>query len=101
MKKDATVFKILDRIRESTNFELVEIVDYWEADLCAIGLKRSNKMVYISTFNRSDESAYGYDFDLEIVDSSLKDKLNVVESGLNVSESVLIDKVRSFLGIDK
>jgi hypothetical protein len=51
MEKDKTIIELIERLKFKVNFALLEIVDNWEVDLCAIGLKKGNKLVYISTFN--------------------------------------------------
>ncbi len=39
MVKDKTITEVLERLRLVIDFSLLEVVDFWEADLCAIGLK--------------------------------------------------------------
>ena len=93
MEKDATVLELLDRLRSVLDFDLVEIVDYWDADLCAIGLKTGNRLVYINTFN-SDAT---YDYYLELLDPHNKESYNVINKGRGVSETVLTSVIKEYL----
>lgn len=99
MEKDKTILELIERLKLIINFNLLEIVDYWEADLCAIALKRENKLVYISTFNYIENKGMNYDFDLEIIDVNHIEKLNVVRTGRNVTEDQLVDEIKLFLAI--
>jgi hypothetical protein len=99
MGKDITVIKLIERLKLIIDFTLLEIVDYWEADLCAIGLRKGNRLVYISTFNHVENNELNYDVDLEIVDDNHKEKFNVIKEGRNVSEKALVDEVKLFLGV--
>ena len=99
MEKDKTILEFIDRLKLIVNFTSLEIVDYWEADLCAIGLRKGNKLIYISTFNDVGNSEMKYDFDLEIIDENEKEKLNVVKLGRNVSEKKLVSEVKLFLEV--
>ena len=98
MKKDETIIKFIERLKLVLNFTLLEIVDYWEADLCAVGLKNGNRLVYISTFNYVEEDEPAYDFDLELLDQNSRNRIEIIKEGRRVSESELIDEVKVFLG---
>jgi hypothetical protein len=39
-EKDKAITDLLEKLKLITDFHLVEVVDYWEGDNCAIGLKR-------------------------------------------------------------
>jgi hypothetical protein len=97
MEKDITIIKLIEKLKLIINFALIEVVDYWEADLCAIGLRKRDRLVYISTFNHVENNEVGYDFDLEIIDENNKNKANVIKVRRNVSEVELINEVRIFL----
>ena len=103
MQKDKTILNLIEKLKSVTNFTLLEFVDYWDADLCAIGLKKRDRLVYISTYNyvsnnlKNDEISY--DFDFEIIDESNKENLNVVRRGRNVSEAEFINEVKLFLEV--
>jgi len=100
MKKDKTILLLIDKLKLLENFKLVEIVDYWDGDLCAIGIRRKNKLVYISTFNSVNEDVVVYDYDLEFINNELKlDKIDVVKRGRGISENETLREVQSFLNL--
>ncbi len=99
MKKDKSIIKLIENLKGVIDFTHLEIVDHWEADLCAIGLRRKNKLVYISTFNYVGSKAITYDFDMEIINENKEQRLEIVQSGQNVSETELINEVRVFLNV--
>ncbi|MBS0265205.1 MAG: hypothetical protein JSS02_24950 [Planctomycetes bacterium] len=48
---------MLDRLRSRLGAGAFDVVDHWDADLCAVGIARPDNhsvLVYISTFGRSD-----------------------------------------------
>lgn len=97
MKKDKSIQDLIDKLRRALNFDLLEIIDHWEADLCAIGFKKGNKLAYISTFSSINIDPLKYDFDLEIVNDHEKDKITIIKKGRNVSEEQLISELKKFL----
>lgn len=97
IEKDKTIIDLLDRLKLMINFDLLEIVDYWEADLCAIGIKRGDKLVYISAYNFVDKKTVRYDYDLELIGNLKQDKLRVVKEKRGVSEGELIAELKEFL----
>jgi hypothetical protein len=99
MEKDITILKFIERLKLIINFNLLEVVDYWEVDFCAIGLIKDNKLVYISTFNYAERQELMYDFDLEIIHENDKEKYDVVRVGRNVSEIELISEIKIFLHV--
>ena len=75
--------------------DLIEVTDDWDADLCAIGLKKNNKRIYIQTFYHLNMNPILYDFDLEIIDDAKEDKINVVKEGRGVSFEELKIEIRN------
>lgn len=97
MEKDITIINLLERLKLIIDFSCIEIIDFWEADLCAIGLKKGNKLIYISTYNYTDiHEAFEVDFDLEIIDETNPDKVIVVKEFRNASENQLKDEIDCF-----
>lgn len=96
MEKDITIINLIAKLKDKIDFSLLEIVDYWEADLCAIGIKKENKMIYISTYNYVSDSPITYDFDLELTGT---EEINVIRQGRNVSQSFLIDEIKLFFEV--
>ena len=99
LTKDKTIFELLEKLKLKTDFEKVEIIDHWDGDLCAIGIKKGIRMVYINTFNLYEVSADAYDYDLEIINEQQPDDLNVIKEGRQVTEEVLIAEIKTFLEI--
>ena len=99
MKKDKTILKLIEKLRAKINFTQLEIVDYWEADRCAIGFKKENRLVYISTYNYVENNKSIYDFDFETIDENINENVTVVRIGRNVSEAELINEVKLFLEV--
>jgi len=96
INKDKSISNLIERLKLIINLSLVQIVDYWEADLCAIGLKKDNKLIYISTYSY-DISNIKYDYDLEIINEEEEDNINVVKEVRSVSEDELMKEIKIFL----
>lgn len=107
INKDVTIQRITTKIFElfGENFfetyieeNETKIVDYWEGDLCAIGLKKDNKVVYISTYNfrfyKPDKMKYYVDF--EMIDINTLETLEVVKNLDKIDEENLLNDVVSF-----
>lgn len=99
LTKDKTILDLLEKLSLQTRFEEAELFDHWDADLCAIGIKKGIRMVYINTFNITDGRTGGYDYDLEILNEQQPDAINVIKEGRNVTEEVLIAEIKVFLDI--
>ena len=99
MKKDKTLIALLDKLKLKADFDKVKFVDYWDGDLCAIGFKRGNRLVYLSSWNFSDGRSEGYDYDFELINENPSDKLNVLKEARNVNEEELIADIKEFLDI--
>jgi hypothetical protein len=98
INKDKSISNLIERLKLIINLSLVQIVDYWEADLCAIGLKKDNKLIYISTYSY-DISNIKYDYDLEIINEEEEDNINVVKEVRSVSEDELMKEIKIFLEV--
>lgn len=97
MEKDITILNFIERLRFRINFSAIKIVDFWESDLCSIGIMKENKLIYISTFNYVDDEKLMYDFDLEILDKDDNENINVVKEGRNIGEEELMHEIKIFL----
>lgn len=100
MKKHISITRLLERLKLEIDFDAIDLVDYWEADLCAIGLKQGNRLIYISTFNYLTSKEPGFDVDFEILDGMATENLKAVKTGRNVSEAELINEIRVYLSPD-
>ncbi|MDP3146606.1 MAG: hypothetical protein Q8N66_14450 [Bacteroidota bacterium] len=97
MRKDITIENLIKKLKQKMSIDDLEIVDYWDADLCAIGLKKGNKLIYINTFN-SLPSRPVYDYDLEILTNKI-DKFQVIKKARRVTEEEIIKAVKEFFDI--
>ena len=98
INKHKTLVGLIDKIGLSVNLDLVEIVDYWNADLCAIGIRKENKLVYISNYNYLNEKQIKFDYDFELITEG-DNKGVVIKEGRNVTDDELIAHLKKFLEI--
>ena len=98
INKHTTLVALLDKIGLSVNLDFMEIVDYWNADLCAIGLRKENKLVYISNYNDLNEKQIKFDYDFELI-AEADNKGIVFKEGRNVTDDELITDLKKFLVI--
>lgn len=95
MEKDKTIIELTNKINHHAEWSSLQIVDFWEADLCAIGLKKENRLIYINTYNYVGATEIKYDLVLEL----LKDNKHstVVRAIREVSETQLFTEIKQFL----
>ena len=97
MVKDNIIMSFMTRLKSIIDFNLVEIVDYWDGDLLAIGIKRGCKLVYLAANKSINSRLITYDFDFEIINEDQIDNIKVIKESRNVSERETIDEIREFL----
>ncbi len=97
MEKDKTILRFIEALSQKIDINLLQVVDYWDADLCAIGFKKGNKLIYISTYNSFNNRIIKYDYDLELIDELVNEKIKVLKRGRAISERQLIKEIKSFL----
>lgn len=64
--KDQTIINIISFIEKEINKSLIDIVDYWDGDLHAIGFRNKlyeEKIIYISSY-KQPEGFYYCDFEI-------------------------------------
>ena len=94
--KDITIENFLKNLKSALDTSQVEVIDLWEADTCAIGIRKEDKLVYISTYNYCQNKIISYDFDFEIINEN---KLEVIKERRGVTERELLDEINIFLGL--
>lgn len=99
MRKHDSIAALLEKLKTVINFNLLEIVDYWEGDLCAIGLKKDSKLVYISTYNYADEGEELLDYDFELIDEKGLTDLNVQKEVRGSNINAFVDDLKLFFEI--
>ncbi|XWN35357.1 MAG: hypothetical protein ROO73_01000 [Roseivirga sp.] len=102
--KDKTIIDFLQKVRSKPDFATVEIVDYWDGDLCATGLRKNDRLVYISTYgfckqNIRDDSETEYDCDFEMLDKKNLATLRVVKEIKTKDKEYLFKEIKRFLGV--
>ncbi len=99
IEKHQTIIHFIETLKLHVDFNLVELVDYWDGDLCAIGLKRKNRLAYVSSYNFLDRSEYIYDYDLELINGNVIDDMVIYKEGRCIYTNDIIFDIKSFLAI--
>jgi len=99
IEKNISVINFFERLKLEVNFDLIKVVDYWDADLCSIGLMKDRKMIYLVTSTYVNSVKPMYDYDLELIDENDFKNVNVVKEGRYISEDKLIDEIKEFFSI--
>lgn len=99
MVKDKIIMRFITRLESIIDFNLVEIVDYWDGDLLAIGIKRGSKLVYLAVNKSTNGRSITYDYDFEIINVNQVDDIDVIKEVRNMSEHETIEEIRNFLNI--
>lgn len=99
MIKDRSIIDLIEKLKLRINFNQIEIVDYWDGDLCAIGFKREERLVYLSSYNFANGISDGYDYDFELLNKQQVDNLNVIKEARNTKEEELIADIKEFLDV--
>ena len=81
------------------DFSQFEIIDFWDADLCAIGFQKEEKTIYINTFEWLHCRPPKYYLDLEVSTGKELHEFKVVETKKGISEEVLVQEIRTFFEI--
>ena len=92
MEKHQTLKDIIKVLAHE--FPFAYTIDYWDADMCAIGLKAGIKLVYISTWAmvRDEEivTVYEYSFELEPTDDA-DDNISISDMKKADEQTMLVD----------
>lgn len=79
MNKHATINDLLEVIRAKTALDESCLVDYWDADLCAVGIKWGDRLMYVSTFNHVNAATPMYDYEISLLDPTGIEVRSLVE----------------------
>jgi PBP1b-binding outer membrane lipoprotein LpoB len=101
MIKDKAILALIEELKQTESFANIQIVDFWEADLCAIGIKKNSKMVYISSYSSKQGEETRFDFDMELLDGNDSTNVNVIKQGHSVLKNELIKEINSFLELNQ
>jgi hypothetical protein len=60
LTKDCTILQLLSHLKQTFGEGSFQIEDYWDADLCAIGLAdvTGSYILYVSTFEKPNHTYY-------------------------------------------
>lgn len=98
--KHASILLFLERASAWIQENAFDIVDYWDADLCAIGLRKKDKLFYISTnysVIHKNLNTLLYDYDVEQIDENDSEKYTVIKEVRQVSEEEIIQEINLFI----
>ncbi len=95
MEKDKTILELINKINQHAEWSSLEIVDFWEGDFCAIGLKKENRLIYINTYNYVEATEIKYDLDLELLKGN--EHSTIVRTIRGVSQTQLFTEIKQFL----
>jgi hypothetical protein len=56
LNKDKSIIQLIDHLENRFGYDKIIINDFWDADLCAIGLSDPHKksLIYISTYGKRE-----------------------------------------------
>lgn len=76
-----------------------KLVDFWEADLFAIGLKRKQKVIHISTLNFKDRDLddMKYYIEFELIDEETLEQTESVKEIDGVNADDLLQEIKKFV----
>jgi hypothetical protein len=95
MEKSKAIRHLIDKLSLEEN--KWEIKDYWEGDLCAIGVIKqgnNNRLAYISSYNRENGKYY---YEMEINTGSEETDFRVIGKGEDVDFETLFEVIKSHL----
>ena len=94
--KDKSILDLLKKIDlENRGWK---IVDYWEGDLCAIGIvavKNSRRLVYVSTYGKN---ASCYNYECEVPQGLSLEEYATLGSGEDVDFATLLKVMEKHFG---
>lgn len=99
MEKDTSITDLIEKLSKLIDLNAINIVDHWDADLCAIGLTKGDLTIYISTYSYLNSTIPQYDFDLEKSTGPPAHQFSVVKEGRVVSRDELIKEIGNFFQI--
>lgn len=94
MEKDKTILSLIEKLKTIIDLSVFKIIDYWDADLCAIGIKKGEILIYISTNKYRSYKIIKYDYDIEM-DNVNPEKIELIKEVRGASESELIKDIIS------
>jgi len=86
--KDITINILLSYLHLKLDFEKIQVVDFWEADLCAIGFTNNfkDKLIYISSFQKEQNQFY---VEVQMVNGLEKNKIFESSTSKEIEELLI------------
>lgn len=53
--KDKSINRILVEICEYLEENNIDVIDFWEEDMCSIGFAKNHRLIYICTYNEKNQ----------------------------------------------
>ncbi|HEY1056812.1 MAG TPA: hypothetical protein VGE24_16820 [Emticicia sp.] len=100
IEKHHTIINLTNRLKVLFDFSTVEFVNYWDADLCTIGLRQNEQLIYINTFNYIEEAIPRFDYVLEKLGEPISEELNIIKECSGIIESELIFELTQILKLN-
>jgi hypothetical protein len=108
LEKDISIITIVKRIISHFGEGFFEtyisdheekLIDFWEADLLAIGLKRKQNVIYISTWNFRDRDLEDmkYFVEFELIDEETLEQKECVKEIDGISGDDLLREIKHFV----
>jgi hypothetical protein len=94
IQKNREVIEIVELINSIFGNDVLRISDHWEEDLCAIGLQKENKLIYIACYERG---YYFYECEILVDDPEIIYLPQYSEN--NISEQQLLKIISNFFNI--
>ncbi|MEM8900736.1 MAG: hypothetical protein AAGC85_21660 [Bacteroidota bacterium] len=97
MVKDKSILDLIETLKSNFDNQILEIVDHWDADLYAIGIKKGSKLMYISTFESVVRNGdLQYYIELELINPSDQSPIKVLKRRSGLTEMKLMKEVNAF-----
>ncbi|WP_341755624.1 hypothetical protein [Candidatus Tisiphia endosymbiont of Ptychoptera albimana] len=96
IKKEEGIIKLLNLVNDIFGNDAPVINDHWEGDLCAIGLQKDNKLIYVSITGCA-KNQYFYECELLVDDP--EEVYIAQDSEDNVTEERLLEVMSKFFDI--
>lgn len=96
MEKDNTIIELIEKLFTEL-IDKLEICDYWDGDLCSIGIKSVNsdtKLIYVSTCGEQENKYY---YECEVADNGYTNdsgNFSVVKKGDNTDYIELVNVIK-------
>jgi hypothetical protein len=98
--KDEAILDILRFITAVFGKGVFTLTDIWAGDNCALGLKRKNKLIYISTWGYRDRplEEMRYYAEFELINEKTLETLSIEEVVDGVDREILVKEIEQFIG---